>query len=336
MAQKVTVDTPVVEVKVPNAATTAVLQWFTYSFWGWTIIAIGWLVWVVAQFALTGGTSSSEPALVPNSVAAAAILLITALVCDYFYSRREVEHKTGISMVLMVIHAVIFGLLAIGSLIILAFSLIQLVVASGSIVSAQAWIATSLALFVLYVLTLVRVTRPFIIKKARFIFRIFVALVVLGMSIAAIVGPVAETARTKDDRAVADVVSSFKTVTQRYVSDEGKLPASIDELIAGDTFARSSIEERTLRDLSSRGLIEYKANSKPAETAPITYTTSFPSTTTSKTTYYYELCATYKYAQKGSTGRYSYDGVDKRPAGEVCNSYSVTYRASDKDDELDY
>ena len=191
-------ETPV----VPNVAVTSVLQWLTYSFWGWAVVTIGYLVALVASYTLNNSYESISPVTIPSAVAAAVILLVIAVVTDHFYSKRETEHKTGIAMVLMVIHAVLFGLLAVGSLIVIAFGLIQLLVGSSSgVIASQVAIITASTLFVTYVLILIRVVRPYIFSKFRIVFKAIFILLVAVLTVLAITGPVVQTVKTKNDRA---------------------------------------------------------------------------------------------------------------------------------------
>lgn len=109
-------------------AGTIILQWLTYAFWGWTVLILSFLTYNVLSDFISGDGSSVNYYL----IAALAVLLPISLICDYFYAKGEPVKKTGAAMVVMVIHAVIFALLGIGSLLGAAFSLVALLTSHGS------------------------------------------------------------------------------------------------------------------------------------------------------------------------------------------------------------
>src|SRR5664279_725610 len=251
------VETVLVVEPTHNVATTLVLQWLTYAFWGWTVLAIGFLVWLVTLYTLQRSFASIEPTTIPYGVAAALILFTISVVCDIFFGRREIEHKSGISMGIMVIHAVIFGLLAVGAIIVMAFNIIHLVVSSGNTDYDQAMIVTAFVMFLVYLSILFRIVKPFIFAKLRLTFRIIMAVVTIGISVIAIVGPVIAVANTKDDRAVANSISAINAGIQSYETTNAKLPASIDVLLDSGMVSDYGVDVPTVKDLVTRKLITY-------------------------------------------------------------------------------
>lgn len=293
-----------------NTPGAFVLQWLTYAFWGWTVVGVAYLVSLTAGFILEGERferSIQEP--VAYGIAAVLVLLPVALICDIFYSRLEAEHKKGASSVIMVIHAVLFALLGIGTLIAIAFSLVNMFL-SGPRTAPQIVLITSLVMFALYMLSLIRTVRPFIVRKFRLIFRIVMSVIVVGACIWGIIGPVAAAARTKDDRAVNEALTTLSSSISTYVSNKNALPKDINAIIDAKEGYYSGQDWGSIKDLANRGLVTYTANTTPpAEEEPIA--PDFPldslgirKPTTNKT-FYYELCGTYKYEGTDDTYRAS-------------------------------
>jgi len=298
--------TPLIPEEVPKAKETNtpgvfVLQWLTYAFWGWTILGVAYLVSITASFMLQGGDFSrpiEEP--VAYGVAAVLVLLPVALLCDIFYSRLEAEHKKGASSVIMVIHAVLFALLGIGTLIAIAFSLVNMLL-SGYRIGPQVVLITALFMFALYMLTLVRTVRPFIAKKFRLIFKIVMAVIVIGVCVWGVVGPVAAAARTKDDRAVNQALSTLSSSIGSYVSSKNALPKDLNEVMATKEGYYDTQDWTSIKDVVNKGLITYTPNIKPPKDngsinpIPLDSGSTGIKRPSSNKVYYYELCGTYKY-----------------------------------------
>ena len=306
-------------VVVPNVAVTSVLQWLTYSFWGWAVVTIGYLVALISSYTLNNSYESISPVTIPSAVAAAVILLVIAAVTVHFYSKRETEHKTGIAMVLMVIHAVLFGLLAVGSLIVIAFGLIQLLVGSSSgVIGSQVAIITASTLFVTYVLILIRVVRPYIFSKFRIVFKSIFVLLVAVLTVLAITGPVVQTIKTKNDRAVTTALVSLESSMQQFVTSEKRLPKDLNELLESDSTRASSSQTVPIADLVKDERITYSPNELVAQT--------FLSSRTTKE-YTYQLCGVFDYAAqdtRSSSSYYSYNKSTRVDAGKYCQTLDAT------------
>jgi hypothetical protein len=291
-----------------SSAGTVVLQWLTYAFWGWLIVGVAYLVSITATFTLAGeqlGTDILTP--IAYGIAAVLVLLPVALLCDIFYSQQEVERKKGASSVVMIIHAVLFALFGIGTLITIAFSLVNMIL-SGYHSSAQAVLITACVMFVLYFLVLVRTVKPFMAKKLRLIFWIVMAVVVIGACTWGIVGPAAAAARTKEDRDVSQALTSVNGAIASYTSSKQKLPKDIEAAIKAQGVYEGS-DEATIRDLVKKNLISYTPNI-PGPTTTELDDIFAPNSPTSKT-YYYELCGTYKFDGRGdSYGGRSYPSTE--------------------------
>jgi type II secretory pathway pseudopilin PulG len=312
------------ENKVPknNPAVTAVLQWLSYSFWGWTVILVGWLVWLVAASNIYGSVIDA-PALIPGIIAAVVILFTIAFVTDSIYSKREIEQKTGAAMVLMVIHAVVFGLLAVGALVAIAINSVTLLVESGSSEMLGATTIAFAVAFVLYLLILARIAKPFLLQKLRTIFRLSLLAVVLVIIVLAIVGPVMDTVRTKDDRAVQQATSTLTYSIQRYTTEENKLPVTLEALT--ESSAYSDDDPQALLELSRKGLVKYTPNTKTSSEESSSSYRSYETTTT----FYYELCQTYSNESfVKNSGKYNYRNTLR--VGQNCKQETATYSDSVK------
>ena len=106
-----------------NNAGTLILQWLTYAFWGWSILILSMLTTSVFYRLITGDDPGTFNYYV---IAALVVLLPISFACDLIYSKKEPAKKTGGSSIIMVIHAVIFALFTIGSLLFAAWSVVSL------------------------------------------------------------------------------------------------------------------------------------------------------------------------------------------------------------------
>ena len=106
---------------LPNTAGTLILQWLTYAFWGWAVLSLSILTGLVIFNFLNGSQSSTST---PYAIAAVIVLLPISVLCDYLYSKREPILKSGPSLVIMVIHSVIFALFGIAALITVCIALL--------------------------------------------------------------------------------------------------------------------------------------------------------------------------------------------------------------------
>ena len=59
-----------------------ILQWLTYAFWGWALLGINWLIFIVV-FSLLAHQDQTE--VIPYAIAAVLVLLPISVVCDFFY-----------------------------------------------------------------------------------------------------------------------------------------------------------------------------------------------------------------------------------------------------------
>lgn len=289
-----------------------VLQWLTYAFWGWTVLALSFLITsVIANYVSDADTSG----FTPYTIAAVLVLLPISFICDTYYSKKERSKKSGAEMLVMIIHAVIFALFGIGSLIVAVFSIVQLLTGSTDTSGSKVALYSSLIIAVLYALTFLRTLAPPVAAPVRRFYR-WIMLVAVGIiALLAIIGPVAQERVTRDDRLISTHLPSIQTAINGHVRNNGRLPESLKELkLTGDS-----------RQLVDRNLVEYR----PQKTAVAEET--YSGTTSSTPVYRYELCVNYSQESSnyGEYPDYSYldaepDGYSsyltayEHPAGEVC------------------
>lgn len=301
----------------PASAGLVILQWLTYAFWGWTLLAMIWLVYIVLASFIEHRDMAD---MVPYAIAASLVLLPIAFVCDLFYSRRETVKKTGAAMVVMIIHAVLFALFGIGVLIGAVFLLVNLLIEGRSDTTSQwVWIMTLLVSAVLYAGTFMRTLNPFSGLRLGKIYA-FAMLGIVGLFIVlGFVGPVAQAGLARDDSKIVDELSNIHQEVSRVTEDTKQLPKSLDEL---DLSPQQ-------RDLVDRQLITYRpVGTEYRKDSSRALDDALPSKST--VVYKYQLCANYK-TMNGSSYDYlangrsskrdeyqSYLSVYSHPVGQVC------------------
>lgn len=292
-----------------SSAGTLVLQWLTYAFWGWFIGALTWLIGVLFTNALLGEAVNT---VIPYAIAATIVLFPLAFICDFFYRKHEPLRKTGAAMVIMLIHAVIFALLAIGALIMAVFtglnSIINATDDSASVTGVIVYTAGSSA--ILFALAFLRTLNPFKQRIGATIYAWGMLGLTIVLLIAAALGPVVQSVTTRDDRVVEESLGSIHYGVQNYVYKNDALPVSLDDISVASEKAEQLIEENKVSYLAEGPSL----------------TQNDPSTTT----YRYQLCVNYEHEAKSeryqdayrdwdNDGEYtSYPQVTPHDAGRVC------------------
>jgi hypothetical protein len=299
--------------KEPVNAGLIILQWLTYAFWGWTVLALSILTaMVIANFI----NDTELGGFTPYGIAAILVLLPISYICDHFYSKKEPQKKAGVEVLVMVIHAVIFALFGIGSLIFAVFSVVQLFTNSGGSSAAQASLYTSLIIAFYYGITFLRTLNPSFIPWIRRFYRIIMPISIGIIAILGIVGPMAQERNTRDDRLMMSELPSVQSSINNYARANDELPTNLEALtLSGDS-----------KQLVDRKLVTYKPQAATITPASILGDSDI----TPRATYRYELCVTYKKESK-DYGKYSsydntyeedgyasYLSVYSHPAGEVC------------------
>lgn len=303
-----------------QSAGTLILQWLTYAFWGWAVLSMSLLsTGIVLYFINKSDTATFDE----YALAAVVILVPIAFACDWFYSKKEPAKKTGGAQLIMVIHAVLFALIAVGALIFTAFTLVTMFT-SSSTQNAQNWasIVSSLIIFVFYLLTFLRTLNPQKLRFIRKIFLITMPAIMLIMLVLAIVGPLMHVNSAKDDSLIDSSIPTISSDIDTYVSDNsGLMPNNYQDLqLTGDELT-----------VFQRGLVTYKYTPELSvqpmlKNSPILYNPD--------KTYKYELCTNYKFATTGykhtvnRNAGTSYADVSNHPAGPYCYNLTATYYPS--------
>ena len=309
-----------------NLPGVIVLQWLTYAFWGWTVLAVSALVVNIFAHLIN---SSNSTTFIPYGIAATIVLLPISIVCDVFYSKHEPNKKIGAATIVMVIHAVLFALFAVGSLIAAAISLVLLFTSSSSSQGPQISLYSSLVIFVLYIATLLRTLNPAKFSFIKRYYLIFMTIVVGLIAIIGFLGPVKQARITKNDTLIVNnlnvVLSSIDTYAQ---SNQGLPPNLHISGLYGDA-----------QTLVNDNLVQYTPNTLPAS---INSSNSGSSSNSSGNIYYYQICVTYAEAANNSPNFNSgsansnninaqgylndmYLDVSSHPAGHVC--YKLDYQS---------
>jgi hypothetical protein len=273
-----------------NTPGAIILQWLTYAFWGWLVVGLIWLITVILINAIL---KEAVNTVVPYAIAATVILLPIAFFCDLFYRKHEPSKKVGAAMVIMVIHAVLFALLCIGSLIIAAFTGINMAINLGDGLDSQlVLLLTAIFATVLYAAAFLRTLNPFksnIVPRAYSIAMLGVTVVLL---IAAIAGPIASSIATRDDRKIEESLPTISTAVGNFITRNDKLPASLNDITLNDEQSKSLIKENK---------VEYIAEGTSTDITTLNRLRS----TSGAQTYRYQLCVDYA-AKKESSSRYGY------------------------------
>jgi hypothetical protein len=307
---------PVANKPAANTPGVIILQWLSYAFWGWLILAIIWLLGVILADAILG---TSDTGMIPYAIAAGIVLLPIAFLTDFFYRKHEPTKKTGVAMVIMVIHAVLFALLAIAALIVMVFnSLNALIETSNSIDEQLVTIFTAIGATILYTAAFIRTLNPFKSKKPVFAYSVAMVATTSLLIVFAIVGPLVQTLATKDDRRIEQNLSSVNQSINSYIQSNEKLPASLNEVTYSNDEATLLVEDGLVRYGAEKSIAsEYNKN---------------------RIEHRYQLCVTFKEkdASKYSSRDYSsanndyssYVSVYGHAKGEVCYKLSETITQS--------
>jgi len=304
-----------------GGAGLVVLQWLTYAFWGWAVLALSSLTAaIIANFIDKADVGS----FTPFAIAALVVLLPVAFICDSFYSKKEPAKKAGAAMAVMLIHAVIFALCGVAALITAVVSVFMMAIGSDS--DSKGLLVTLISALIVsayYAATLARTLNPprfpAIAKLFRFGMMVTVGIIVL----LGIVGPVARERSLRDDRLLEQNLSSLPTAIEDYARDNDKLPNNLNEL--------SNLRDG-VKKIIEKDLVEYRPNTK-TESVLQPGSSSLTYGGTTRRTYYYELCATFK-EESSSYGSYrdyagsqdeytSYISSYSHPAGRQCYKLST-------------
>ena len=305
-----------------------VLQWLTYAFWGGTVVAMSTLTALVLTFFLVADAEIGESSLYVMAIV--IVLLPISVICDFFYSKHEPEKKTGFAAVVMILHAILFAFFGIGSLIVAAWSIMNLIISSSETEGTMAALYSSLIIAFLFAILFLRTLLPKKLYKLRRYFIILMIIIVGIICTFGILGPVAETRLTRNDRLIESNLETVSAGINSYATNNNKLPDSLNSLkLTGDA-----------KKLVTENLVTYKQNSGPSLINNDLL--NLLSLQTSSQAYYYQLCVTY---QKASTyqsdsesnlasidNNYQYNiSTYSHPAGEKCYLLTTSDYSSNND-----
>ncbi len=296
-----------------NSGGIIVLQWLSYAFWGWLIIGLIWLCTIILINAIVG---SSVSAALPYAIAATIVMLPIAFLCDFFYRKHEPVKKTGAAMVVAVIHAVIFALLGIGSLITSVFLILSMGIDVRSDLKGVT-VGTLTAAFatLLYAGAFIRTINPKGGKRIPVIYSIAMLGVSVLLFIFAIAGPLVTSIATRGDRQIEIGLEYVKQGVDSYIDAHQSLPKSLNDITVNNETGKTLLLDNKVRYTAEGAHPLTQANGNIG--------------------YRYQLCVTYKAAASNDTTSYSSDygpakddytyylNVNGHGAGNVC--YKLEY-----------
>ena len=312
-----------------------VLQWLTYAFAGWAILAIAALLVNVLWYYVVDKSQGAVD-FSPYAIATVFVLLPILFICNSFYRKHDGHDKSGASNAIMLIHAVIFARCGIGALIVSVFSAVMLITSNQESKELLVAITTGIVMAFIYLLTFIRTINPAKLTSVTKAFPIVLGSVSIILLVLASIGPVSRLASSKDDQLVADNIGNLSNYVQDYAKDKSKLPKDLSVL-------EISQSDSELKKLIEDDLVEYKPNTKPAyseeylngrDSTKQSYSTRF----NQEKVYYYELCVKYKYEKGDDYNRKQeyepYLSVYSHPAGKVCYKQTTGYDGSSRYDAL--
>ncbi|MFI5270814.1 MAG: hypothetical protein ACHQT9_02095 [Candidatus Saccharimonadales bacterium] len=170
----------------PNNTVELIFQWLTYTFWGNTIFALSLLTGSFFDRLISGNGTATFNYYV---IASLVVLVPISFICDFIYSKKEPDRKTGPASLIMVVYAVIFALFAIGSLVFAAWSVVAIAIDQSNRSSDIAGLISSIVIGIYYAGTFMRTLNPAHISWIPKIYRYVVIGLVVVFTILGFVRP---------------------------------------------------------------------------------------------------------------------------------------------------
>ncbi len=295
----------------PSSPGILVLQWLTYAFWGWTTVALAFLVGISLDFYINGTAEygMATPDSIAYSLSAVLVLLVISLVCDWFYSRREPVKKHGAAMVIMLIHAVLFALIAIGWLVTAVFSGVKMLLGASdgyaySTDTSLTFLLTGIVMAIVVGVLLLRVLRMVLKARIPLIWWMVVTLTAIAFAVTGIVGPAMQTARTKNDRLIERSLPVVAEMINNYTAKHNKLPATLADVRGNLNSDGKKLIDEKMVEYKPGTLLENMQLGNPRVINPDQTPGSPYYPSEQDVIYRYELCVTY--TAKKNIGRGGY------------------------------
>jgi uncharacterized membrane protein len=225
---------------------------------------------------------------IPYALSATIVLLPLAFVSDFFYRKHEPLRKNEAAMVIMVLHAVLFALAGIGSLITAVFTGLNSIInpSDDSALVTRVIVIAATVTTLLFAVTFLRILNPFKQKIGAKVYALFMLAGTIALLAFAILGPVAESVTTRNDRQLESSLSTVSYSIETYTTLHGELPNDLSDL----TF----YSDATAKALIKEGKIEYIAGEEQAASSE-----AYPS-------FRYQLCV--HYDRKAQATGYLFNG----------------------------
>lgn len=308
--------------EIETKSKVLILQWLTYALWGWSIVSLTSLLAASLSQMITGTDTSG---FAPYGIAASVVLVPIAVVCDFFYAKREQARKSGIATFIMVVHAVVFALLGIGSLIGAVFSGINLLISGDDSSGVLVALITLSIVAVLFGSTFLRVLQPTKFGSlVRWVHSVIILTATVTILVLSFIGPVRYGRLTKSDRLISENISGLASALNDYGRDKNTLPENLQSLSTNDGTQK----------LIQSGLVTYTPNTKApkAQTTTDSYGYAIP---TKQQTFFYTLCVNYKKPSSKNAGNdasaqdyTNYVSAYTHTAGNVCYKVATDYNYS--------
>lgn len=304
-----------------------ILQWLTYAFWGWTVLALSALTTTVIAFFVS---KANVGEFTPYGIAAILVLLPIAFVCDSFYIKHEPVKKYGAEIAITIIHAVIFALFGVGALIGAVISIVVLFTSSSDSSASLTALYSLLIIALYYSLAFIRTINIQKISWFNNIYRFIMIISVGIIALLGILGPVAHERSTRDDRLIERNLNQVNSAINSYFDKENKLPSNLNQIsVTGDA---KNIIERNLVSYKPDNSNQYRVKEYPSNNLSFSINNAIINRDTSAK---YQLCVNYKessnnknrsYTVNNGNEEYSYNlSTYDHPAGEVCYKLKTNF-----------
>lgn len=264
-----------------------VLQWLTYAFWGWTALTYSALLVSVLWYFMVGPSEGSI-SFAPYGAAAVIVLTPVSLLCSSLYAKHDRNHKTGISSVIMSAHAVIFALLAIGSLIIAVLASVLLITSNQDRSDTSVYIISGVVISLIYFLIFLRVLKPKQFKIRLKIHSLIIVMFSIALLALAVSGPLKYSVQSKTDRLIEDNLSNVEQDITNYVRQNNKLPKDLSTVA-------SKGSDNSSAKLIDKGVLVYKPNTKDPLMKSENNNSEDSGDGTKSTTFFYQLCVNFRF-----------------------------------------